>query len=74
MIRLLHVPTDGAAFAFNLRFPGQCFDAETGKHYNYFREHDPGIGRYVKPSLLPKEHVHLATAERPAVQGKLSNL
>ena len=33
---------------FNLRFPGQYFDAETGKHYNYFRDYDPTIGRYLK--------------------------
>ncbi|MFO7594261.1 MAG: RHS repeat-associated core domain-containing protein, partial [Pseudomonadota bacterium] len=29
-----------------LRFPGQYFDAETGLHYNYFRDYDPGTGRY----------------------------
>ena len=34
--------------AFNLRFPGQYFDSETGKHYNYFRDYDPAIGRYLK--------------------------
>ncbi|MEE9335368.1 MAG: RHS repeat-associated core domain-containing protein [Granulosicoccaceae bacterium] len=32
----------------NLRFPGQYFDAETGLHYNYFRDYDPSIGRYVE--------------------------
>jgi RHS repeat-associated protein len=26
--------------------PGQYFDSETGKHYNYFRDYDPSIGRY----------------------------
>lgn len=31
----------------NLRFPGQYFDAETGRHYNYFRDYDPAIGRYL---------------------------
>jgi uncharacterized protein RhaS with RHS repeats len=25
-------------FAFNLRFPGQYYDAETGTHYNYYRD------------------------------------
>ena len=27
-------------------FPGQYYDAETGLHYNYFRDYDPAIGRY----------------------------
>ncbi len=31
-----------------LRFPGQYFDAETGLHYNYSRDYDPAIGRYVQ--------------------------
>ena len=36
------------AFTFNLRFPGQYFDAETGLNYNYFRDYDPKTGRYVE--------------------------
>jgi RHS repeat-associated protein len=32
----------------NLHFPGQYFDAETGLHYNYFRDYNPVIGRYVQ--------------------------
>jgi RHS repeat-associated protein len=36
------------AFTCNLRFPGQYFDRETNLHYNYFRDYDPGIGRYVQ--------------------------
>jgi RHS repeat-associated protein len=35
-------------FVFNLCFPGQYFDAETGLHYNYFRDYEPGTGRYVE--------------------------
>lgn len=35
-------------FTLNLRFPGQVFDDETGLHYNYFRDYDPGTGRYVQ--------------------------
>jgi len=31
----------------NIGFPGQYFDAETSLHYNYFRDYDPEIGRYV---------------------------
>jgi RHS repeat-associated protein len=38
----------GRGFAFNLRFPGQYYDAETAKHYNYFRDYDPAIGRYIQ--------------------------
>ena len=32
----------------NLRFPGQYFDAETGLSYNYFRDYNPVIGRYIE--------------------------
>ncbi|MFY0104376.1 RHS repeat-associated core domain-containing protein, partial [Acinetobacter baumannii] len=35
-------------FTFNLRFPGQYYDQETGLHYNYFRDYDPSTGRYVE--------------------------
>ncbi len=31
-----------------LRFPGQYFDAETGLHYNYFRDYNPSTGRYIE--------------------------
>jgi len=42
-------PTNsGNLFSLNLRFPGQYFDRETGLHYNYFRDFDPNIGRYVQ--------------------------
>lgn len=34
--------------SYNLRFPGQYFDSETGTHYNYFRDYDPAIGRYIE--------------------------
>jgi RHS repeat-associated protein len=39
---------DGTAVTFNIRFPGQYFDAETGLHYNYFRDYDPSTGRYIE--------------------------
>ena len=39
---------DTQAFVFNLRFPGQYFDAETGLHYNTHRDYDPQTGRYVQ--------------------------
>ena len=39
---------DGNQFVFNLRFPGQYFDKETNLSYNYFRDYDPAIGRYIE--------------------------
>ncbi|GAA5787284.1 RHS repeat-associated core domain-containing protein [Chitiniphilus shinanonensis] len=39
---------DGQQLVFNLRFPGQYFDAETGRYYNYFRDYDPRIGWYIQ--------------------------
>ncbi len=35
------------ALTFNVRFPGQYFDQETGLHYNYLRYYDPTTGRYI---------------------------
>jgi RHS repeat-associated protein len=32
----------------NLRFPGQYYDAETGLHYNYYRDYNSVIGRYIE--------------------------
>jgi RHS repeat-associated protein len=36
------------AFAYDLRFPGQFFDQATKLHYNYFRDYDPRLGRYIE--------------------------
>jgi RHS repeat-associated protein len=38
----------GRSFAYNLRFPGQYYQAETGLNQNYFRDYDPQVGRYVE--------------------------
>ena len=35
-------------FIYNLRFPGQYYQAETGLNYNYFRDYDPQTGRYIE--------------------------
>lgn len=35
-------------FVFDMRFPGQRYDSATGLNYNYFRDYDPGTGRYVQ--------------------------
>jgi RHS repeat-associated protein len=41
-------PSGLGVFTFNLRFPGQYYDSETGLNYNYFRDYDPAVGRYVE--------------------------
>jgi RHS repeat-associated protein len=37
---------DANQFVFNMRFPGQRFDSASGLNYNYFRDYEPGTGRY----------------------------
>ena len=39
---------NGVAYTFNLRYPGQYYDEDTGLHYNYFRDYDPSTGRYLQ--------------------------
>jgi RHS repeat-associated protein len=41
-------PSGLGAFEFPMRLPGQYFDKETNLHYNYFRDYDPVLGRYVE--------------------------
>ena len=48
-------PAGLGAFAFNVRFPGQYYDAETRLFYNYFRDYDPQLGRYVQSDPIGLE-------------------
>jgi RHS repeat-associated protein len=41
-------PEGMGTFQYNLRFPGQYFDAESGLSYNYLRDYDPATGRYIE--------------------------
>jgi len=41
-------PSGTGSFDLPLRLPGQYYDAESGLHYNYFRDYVPGLGRYVE--------------------------
>ncbi|MDH5822345.1 RHS repeat-associated core domain-containing protein [Luteimonas sp. RD2P54] len=43
---------DGTVFGFDMRFPGQRFDAASGFNYNWFRSYDPGVGRYIESDLI----------------------
>jgi RHS repeat-associated protein len=46
---------DYAELTYNRRFPGQYKDVETGLHYNYFREYDPSLGRYIQSDPIGLE-------------------
>jgi RHS repeat-associated protein len=43
----LDILSEGST-TMNLRFPGQYFDHETGTHYNFQRDYNPIIGRYIQ--------------------------
>jgi RHS repeat-associated protein len=46
--RSLRRRASGRSVVYNLRFPGQYYDAETGLNYNYARDYDSSTGRYVE--------------------------
>jgi RHS repeat-associated protein len=54
--------------SFNLRLPGQYFDAQTGLNYNYYRDYDPASGRYVEADpfgMVEGTNVYLYTKDQP---------
>ncbi|MBF0526410.1 MAG: hypothetical protein HQK56_15100 [Deltaproteobacteria bacterium] len=40
------------SLTYNLRFPGQYFDSETGLYYNMARDYNPGLGRYIQSDSI----------------------
>ncbi|WP_083385562.1 RHS repeat-associated core domain-containing protein [Methylomonas sp. LWB] len=46
---------DGVKTTFNLRYPGQYYDAFSGLHYNHTRYFSPRAGRYLQPDLIGLE-------------------
>jgi len=70
---------DGNSVAFDLplRLPGQYFDKETGIHYNYFRDYDAGLGRYVESDPIGLRgglNTYTYVDLRPLDQADLSGL
>src|SRR5437870_1109248 len=45
-------PSGVGAFDLPLRLPGQYFDRETNAAYNFFRDYDPGLGRYIQSDIV----------------------
>ncbi|MEB0011496.1 RHS repeat-associated core domain-containing protein [Glaciimonas sp. Gout2] len=41
-------PSGLGNFTYNPRFPGQLYDRETDHFYNYYRDYDPQLGRYLQ--------------------------
>ncbi|NYZ70408.1 RHS repeat-associated core domain-containing protein, partial [Endozoicomonas sp. SM1973] len=49
------VDGNGQKTVVSLRFPGQLADAESGLFYNYFRDYDPTLGRYIESDPIGLE-------------------
>jgi RHS repeat-associated protein len=45
-------PSGLGSFVYNLRYPGQYYDSESGFFYNYYRTYDPSIGGYLEVDPL----------------------
>lgn len=43
---------NGTSLVFNMRFPGQRYDVASDLNYNYFRDYEPGSGRYMESDPL----------------------
>ena len=68
----VNVPDENASglgpFEFPMRFPGQYADKETNLAYNYFRDYDPAIGRYIQTDPLGArsgKHLFLYSSGNP---------
>ena len=54
----------------NLRFPGQYYDEETGLNYNYFRDYNPVVGRYIEADPWYSGIVRMSSS-RPKVDVRI---
>ncbi|MDR3446262.1 RHS repeat-associated core domain-containing protein [Dyella sp.] len=49
-------PLSASGYTYNLRFPGQYFDAESGLVYNIARSFEPATGRFVESDPTGIQH------------------
>ena len=54
-------PSGQGNLTFNLRFPGQYYDAETNLNYNGHRDYDPSTGRYIQSDPIGLDAGQLST-------------
>ncbi|MBT9096596.1 hypothetical protein KFZ76_02575 [Methylovulum psychrotolerans] len=47
-----HQPRQCRGVNYNLRFPSQYVDGESGLFYNYYRTYDPKAGRYTQSECV----------------------
>ncbi len=45
---VVNITTNLLSEEMTARFPGQYADSESGLYYNYFRDYDPELGRYIQ--------------------------
>jgi RHS repeat-associated protein len=59
---------DSTDVTFNVRFPGQYYDEESGLHYNFYRTYDPNTGRYLEADPVGQHfrRIHLYSYARNA--------
>lgn len=58
----------GTSFDYKLRFPGQIADTEPGLRYNYMRDYNPTLGRYVQSDpigLIGGVNTYVYVGENP---------
>ena len=61
----------------NLMFPGQYEDAEVGSRYNFFRDYEPPLGRYVQSDPIGLKggmNTYIYTNQRPIISTDFSGL